>query len=68
MVTEGAVEGIVEGMMGSHSLHASIVDKLIIVLIVVRRSLANLIGLSILPLLILHPLHPEYDDYILGRL
>ena len=58
MVAEGVVEGVVEGMMASHSLHVSIADGLIIVLILVGRSLAILIGLPILPLLMLLPLHP----------
>ena len=35
------------GMMADHSLHVSIVDGLIIVLIIVGRSLAKLIGLPI---------------------
>ena len=62
MVAEGAVEGVVkgtvEGMMAIYSLHKSIADGLIIVLIIVGRSLAHLIGLPILPLLMLLPLHP----------
>ena len=57
--TQMVVEGVVEGMTASHSLHVSIDDKLIIVLIVVGRSLANLIGFPILPLLMLLPLHPR---------
>ena len=59
MVDEGTVEGVVEGMMASHSVHVSIADGLIIVLIVVDKSLANLIRLPILPLLMLLPLHPR---------
>ena len=55
---KGAVEGTVEGVTVNHSLHVSIADKLIIVLIFVGRSLANLIRLPILPLLML-PLHPQ---------
>ena len=54
MVAEGAVEG----MIANHSLHVSIDDRLIIVLIVVGRSLANLIGLPIMHLLMLLLLHP----------
>ena len=59
MVPEGMVKGVVEGMMASHSLHVSIVDGLISILIIVCKSLANLIGLPILPLLMLLPLHPR---------
>ena len=56
---EGVVEGMVEGMIATHSLHVSIVNRLIIILIIVGRSLANLIGLPILSLLMLLPLHPR---------
>ena len=59
MVAKGMVKGMVKGMMASHPLHVSIVDRLSIVLIVVGRSLANVIGLTILPLLMLLPLHPR---------
>ena len=57
MVAEGAVKGIVEGMMANHSLHVSIIDGLIIFLTIFSRSLANLIGLPILSLLMLLALH-----------
>ena len=57
MVAEGTVKGVVEGMMASHSLHVRIIDGLIIILIVIGRSLENLIGLPIFPLLLLLPLH-----------
>ena len=55
MMTKGAVEGT----MASHSLHVSIVNKLINILIVVGRSLVKQIGLPIRPLLLLLPLHPR---------
>ena len=42
--TKMVAKGAVEGMMANHSLHMSIVDGLIIVLVVVGRSLANTIG------------------------
>ena len=58
MVAEGTTEGSVEVMMANHSLHVCIVDELIIVLTVIGRSLANLIGLPILPLLMFVPLYP----------
>ena len=71
MVAEGTVEGVVkgmvEGMIATHSLHVSIVNRLIIILIVVGRSLANLIGLPILSLLMLLPLHPRVWWLYLGR-
>ena len=59
MVAEGAVKGTVKGMMANHSLHMSIVKGLIIVLTVIEKSLGNLIGLPILPLLMLLPLYPR---------
>ena len=43
--------------MANHSVHVSIAGGLIMVLIIVDRSLANVIGLPILPLLMLLPLH-----------
>ena len=55
MVTKGAVKD----MMVSHSLHVSIVDGLMIIQTVVVKSLANSIGLPILPVLMLFPLHPQ---------
>ena len=41
---------VVDDMMASHSLHLSIVNGLIIILTIFGRRLANLLGLSILPL------------------
>ena len=55
---EGAVEGTVEGAMANHSLHVSIVDRLIIIVTLVGISFSNLIRLPILPLVILLPLYP----------
>ena len=47
--TKMVVEGMVEGMIASHSLHVSIVDRIIITLTVVGSNLTSLIGL-LLPL------------------
>ena len=52
------VESALKGMMANHSLHVSIVDGLIIVLIVVGRSLANQTRLPIPPLLMILSLYP----------
>ena len=60
-------EGMVDGMMANHSLDVSIVDKLIIVLSIVGKSLAKLIGLSILPLLMLILFYPQVWWSYLGR-
>ena len=67
VTTQMVAEGSIEGMVASHSLHVSSLDGLIIVLIVVGRSLANLIGFPILPLLMILPLHPWVWWLYLGR-
>ena len=50
---------LVERAMASHTLHEIIVSDLTIILTIVIRSLANLVGLPILPLLMLLSLHPR---------
>ena len=47
----------IEGMMASHSLYVSVVDRLIIIMTIVARRLANPIVLQILPQLMLLCLH-----------
>ena len=54
-------KGKAEGVMVCHSLHVSIVNRLTIILVIASRILLNLIGLPILPLFMLLPLHPRYD-------